>query len=94
MKGDRQNMMTLKIQIIADEKKKDILSIAVSGGNKHDFRLFKEGRFIIPETAFIIADKGYQGISDIHFRSLNPVKATKNHKLTAIPPKMNNIRMQ
>lgn len=80
---------TLKIQIIADEKKKDILRIAVSGGSKHDFRLFKESRFIIPETAFIIADKGYQGISDIHFRSLIPVKATKNHKLNDLEKAFN-----
>ncbi|MDE6425630.1 MAG: transposase [Ruminococcus sp.] len=75
---------TLKIQIVADEKKKDILSIAVSGGNKHDFRLFKESIPIIPETTFIIADKGYQGISDIHYSSLTPVKAAKNYKLNDV----------
>ena len=64
-----------------DEKKKDILSIAVSCENTHDFRLFKESRLIIPENIFIIADKGYQGISDIHFSSLTLVKAAKNYKL-------------
>lgn len=46
------------MQIIADEKKKDILSIAFSRGNKHDFRLFKESRLPVPEETLIIADKG------------------------------------
>lgn len=62
-------------------KKKDILKTTVSGVNKHDFRLFKESRLIIPEDIFIIADSGYQGISHMHFSSLTPVKATKNHRL-------------
>ena len=80
---------TLKIQIVADEKKKDILNIAFSGGNKHDFRLYKESRPVIPETTFIIADKGYQGISDIHFSSLTPVKAAKNYKLNYVEKAFN-----
>lgn len=70
------------MQIIADEKKKDILSIAFSRGNKHDFRLFKESRLLVPEETLIIADKGYKGIFNVHFNSLIPIKATKNHKLT------------
>ncbi|MDE5772581.1 MAG: transposase, partial [Ruminococcus sp.] len=70
-------------------KKKDILSIAFSGGNKHDFRLFKERRSVIPETTFIIADKGYQGISDIHFSSLTPVKTAKNYKLNDVEKAFN-----
>ena len=63
--------------------------MAVSGGNKHDFRLFKESRPVIPEITFIIADKGYQGISDIHYSSLTPVKAVKNYKLNDIEKAFN-----
>lgn len=70
------------MQIIADEKTKDILSIAFSKGKKHDFKLFKDSSPGIREDILIIADKGYKGIFDIHFNSLIPVKATKNHKLT------------
>lgn len=65
------------------------MSIAVSNGSKHDFRLFKESRPIILEDTFIIADKGYQGISNIHFSSLTPVKATKNCKLSDIEKAFN-----
>lgn len=36
----------------------------------------------MPEGTLIIADKGYTGIFDVHFDSLIPIKATKNHKLT------------
>ncbi len=70
------------MQIIADEKTKDILSIAFSKGKTHDFILFRGSLTGIREDILIIADKGYQEISDIHFNSLIPVKATKNHKLT------------
>lgn len=80
---------TLKIQIIADEKKKDILRITVSGGNKHDFRLFRKIRLIISEDIFIIDDSGYQGISNIHFSSLTPVKTTKNHELNDVEKAFN-----
>ena len=80
---------TLKIQIIAGEKKKDILRISVSGGSKHDFRLFKENRPFITEDVFIIADSGYQGISNIHFSSMTPVKATKNNKLNDVEKAFN-----
>lgn len=77
------------MQIIADEKTKDILSVAFSKGKTHDFRLFKESLTRIREEIFIIADSGYQGISDIHFRSLTPVKATKNHKLNDLEKAFN-----
>lgn len=70
------------MQIIADEKTKDILSIAFSKGKTHDFKLFKDSLSGIREDILIIADKGYTGIFDIHFNSLIPIKETKNHKLT------------
>lgn len=48
----------------------------------HDFKLFKNSRLLVLEGTLIIADKGYNGIFDVHFDSLIPIKATKNHKLT------------
>lgn len=70
------------MQIIADEKTKDILSIEFSKGKIHDFRLFKDYSPGIRKDILIITDKGIQGIFDVHFNSLIPVKVTKNHKLT------------
>lgn len=71
------------MQIIADEKTKDILRIAFSKGKTHDFKLFKDSLSGIGEDILIIADKGYKGIFEIHFNSLIPIKATRNHKLTS-----------
>ena len=48
------------MQIIADEKTKDILSIAFSKGKTHDFKLFKDSLSGIREDILIIADKGYK----------------------------------
>lgn len=79
----------MKIQLIADEKTKNILSISFSTGKTHDFRLFKNTRFIIPENVFIIADKAYQGIFKIHFGSLIPVKSMRNHRLNYIEKDFN-----
>lgn len=71
------------MQLIADEKTKDILSIAFSKGRTHDFKLFKDSLSGIREDILIIADKGYKGIFEIHFNSIIPIKATRNHKLTS-----------
>lgn len=49
------------MQIIADEKTKDILSVAFSKGKIHDFKLFKDSFPKVREDILIIADKGYQG---------------------------------
>lgn len=50
-------------------------------GSKHDFELFKDNLNSIPKGAFILADKGYQGIYDVYERSLIPLKAKKGQKL-------------
>jgi len=50
-------------------------------GSKHDFELFKETINSIPEGAFVLGDKGYQGIYDIYEKSLIPLKAKKGQKL-------------
>jgi len=73
---------TLKTQIAADAENQDILRISFSSGRTHDFKLFKNSRLLVPEETLIIADKGYKGIFNVHFDSLIPIKATKNHKLT------------
>ena len=47
----------------------------------HDF---KENRMILHKDTCILADKAYKGIHKIHFMSLIPIKASKNHPLTDI----------
>ncbi|RZG88413.1 hypothetical protein EXE10_02440 [Acinetobacter sp. WCHAc060033] len=53
----------------------------MSKGSKHDFELFKENLKCIPKDAFILADKGYQGIHKVYEKSLIPFKAKRGRKL-------------
>ncbi len=50
------------------------ISVYVSSGRKHDFALFKATHNIIAESTLILADKGYQGIGELHENSLIPIK--------------------
>ncbi|MDE5792985.1 MAG: transposase [Oscillospiraceae bacterium] len=75
---------TLKVQIIADKETKNILRIAFAKGKIHDFRMFKENRIMLHKDTCILADKAYKGIHKIHFMSLIPIKASKNHPLMDI----------
>ncbi|HCN33452.1 MAG TPA: transposase, partial [Acinetobacter johnsonii] len=42
-------------------------------GAVHDFELFKRNLNQIPASAFILADKGYQGIYTVYRNSLLPL---------------------
>ena len=62
-------------------KTQQILSLCSSRGAVHDFELFKRNIKLIPSEAFVIADKGYQGIYALHPNSLLPLKAKRRCKL-------------
>lgn len=72
---------TFKVQSIIHYKTQEILSLSTCKGSKHDFELFKENIKSIPKGAFVLADKGYQGIYAIYEKSLIPLKAKKGQKL-------------
>ena len=79
----------MKLQIIADARTQDVICIATAAGRKHDFALLKDSRVhFLPKTT-VLADKGYQGIAQIHPNSMTPVKRSKNHKLTLEERKWN-----
>lgn len=72
----------LKSQIIIDLFNKKIISTAFCYGSIHDFKLFmKSNTFIHPEKE-IVADSGYQGLQNIHKKTLIPFKKSKNNPLT------------
>ena len=50
-------------------------------GSIHDFELFKSNLNQIPQGAFILADKCYQGIYKVYSNSLLPLKAKRGCKL-------------
>ena len=72
---------TLKVQTMIHYKTQQILSLCTSRGAVHDFELFKRNIKLIPSEAFVIADKGYQGIYALHPNSLLPLKAKRRCKL-------------
>ena len=65
-------------------KTQQILSVCTSRGAVHDFELFKRNLQQIPLGAFILADKGYQGIYHVHRNSLLPLKAKRGCKLNPV----------
>ena len=72
---------TFKVQAIIHYQTRKILSLCTSRGAVHDFELFKRNLNQIPTGAFILADKGYQGIYTVYPNSLLPLKAKKRCKL-------------
>ena len=62
-------------------KTQQILSLCSSRGAVHDFELFKRNLNQIPFGAFILADKGYQGIYVLYPSSLLRFKAKRHCKL-------------
>ena len=72
---------TFKLQAIIHYRTHQILSLCTSRGSVHDFELFKHNLNQIPVGAFILADKGYQGIYAVFTDSLLPLKAKRHCKL-------------
>ena len=73
---------TFKVQAKIHYKTQKILNLCTSGGAVlHDFELFKRNLNQIPFRAFILADKGYQGIYAVYANSLLPLKAKRHCKL-------------
>jgi hypothetical protein len=58
-----------------------VLAIAQSCGSKHDFEFFKENFNGCLKGILFLADKGYQGILELHLNSKTPIKRKKNQKL-------------
>ena len=68
--------------MIADPKTATILATAFAPGSKHDFQLFKEDQTKIAKHIRILADAGYQGLSQLHANCQTPIKKSKYHPLT------------
>jgi IS5 family transposase len=71
----------LKTQVVVNKANRRVICIAVSCGNKHDYKLYQESRLpILPETK-VIADSGYSEIKKEHGNSEHPRKKSKKHPL-------------
>lgn len=75
-------MHTIKTQVEIGASSLLIYSIRFAKGSIHDFKLFKEAAIDYSKHSNILVDKGYMGINKIHVKSIIPIKASKNHRLT------------
>jgi len=56
--------------------------VAIDGGRKHDFRLFKESKTYIHPSIKAQLDTGYQGMRKLHSNTELPKKRSKKNPLT------------
>ena len=66
-----------------DKKTRKVICTAFANGKKHDFRLFKESKTHMLSGIQVNADTGYQGIKELHAKSVVPKKKSKKHPLSA-----------
>ena len=70
-------------------KTREIICTAVGKGKVHDFRLWKESQISIDKNIELLADKGYQGIKNLHEKSRIPFKKSKKISLSQEQKKFN-----
>lgn len=71
----------MKTQIIINKENRKILTVDSTSGSVHDFSLYKTTNYSIPNEVQVMADSGYQGISNINKNSIIPIKKKKNQPL-------------
>jgi hypothetical protein len=72
---------TLKAQVVVNQANGQIICTAFGKGRGHDFRLFKLHRIPLLPEQLCLADKGYQGITNLHTLSCTPTKKRRTAKL-------------
>ena len=82
---------TIKIQLIIDEKSKEIVSIAFDAGSIHDFLLFKNTTKDLNELISFLGESGYQGIKNIFKNSMIQKKKSKYNPLTDQDKELNKL---
>ncbi|MDX1920261.1 MAG: transposase [Candidatus Caenarcaniphilales bacterium] len=68
--------------MVLSKSEKKIKRVRISNGKVHDFKMYKEKPVRLGKNKKMIADKGYQGIQDIHSESEIPIKKKRNQKPT------------
>lgn len=75
-------MHAVKFQTIIDASTNEILNIFADFGKNHDFKIFKNSNLKFLSETVILADKGYQGLQNIHKNTFLPVKKSKSNAKT------------
>lgn len=75
--------------MLVDLRDRIIISLAFANGKKHDFQLFKDSHVHVKAETMLGADRGYQGLAQVHANSLLPKKRSKTHPLSKQERKKN-----
>jgi IS5 family transposase len=73
---------TQKAQVIVVKKTKQIVCTFAGKGREHDFKLYKRSALTIHERIALEADKGYQGIKQLHPNSQTPHRKPPKKELS------------
>jgi len=67
---------------MADLNTEKILATDFCQGSQHDFQLFKNSDPLLAPNTCVLADSGYQGLTQLHPNSQTPAKKSKHHPLS------------
>jgi len=68
--------------VTINEHTEGIICTAFGNGSTHDFQVFKGSKMVLDESIECLADRGYQGLTELHANSRTPAKKSKHHPLT------------
>ena len=68
--------------MIANLDTEEILATDFCFGKKHDFQLFQDSHTALAAHIKVLADSGYQGLTELHSNSKTPAKKSKLHSLS------------
>lgn len=77
----KKKQHSLKAQVVVNQATGQIICTAFSQGRVHDFQLFKLCRIPMMPEQLCLADKGYQGLAELHSSSCTPTKKPRKRKL-------------
>ncbi len=75
---------SLKMQVVINQKTKEIICLHFGPGHCHDFNLFKNSPVHFHPEPDSLQDSGYQGIKKYHSNSYTPKKKPKKGSLFAL----------
>ncbi|WP_225886735.1 IS5 family transposase [Pseudanabaena sp. ABRG5-3] len=78
----KKKLHAIKAQLVLNLTDLKIICTAYGNGKQHDFSLFKASGVRFHEQTQGLADKGYQGLQNLHPNSLIPIKKPKNGSLS------------
>jgi len=78
----KQKELTLKTQLVINQKSSQIVCLVNGLGKTHDFKLFKNSGVKFGTLMKVLADKGYPGITLIHPNCETPIKKHNGKKLS------------